>query len=332
MLGLLIRTFLILAAISGATAALVLFHRSRKFSARAINVAVSCHTVLVTLLVLELVFTFVPRSHGVGYTYASKLWFRYYWNPINSLKYRDREPEPDDKNRTKVLVLGDSFTAGHGIKDARLRFPDLLQEKIGSGYRVFNLGKNGSDTRDEMARLQAFPYKPDVLVLQYYLNDIEEAAKGRGMESPSFDLYGDLQGWEKAFVARSALLNYFYWRLPRHDGDPYFQFLLHSYNDPLVLGDHLKDLDNLAKDCEEQHVRVIVVLIPFLFDLPASGPLLAPIRAFARQKNWDVVDVTPYVEQLPLGERIVNNNDPHASEKVHEWIAGSLSQVILEKP
>ena len=315
---------------STATAVLFVFYRSRRFGPRALNVAVSCHAVVVTVLALELCFTFVPRSHGVGYTYASQLWFRYYWKPINSLKYRDRELDPTDKNRTKVIVVGDSFTTGHGIKDAKRRFSDLLQDTLGARYRVFNLGRNGSDTRDEMARLQTFPYKPDVLVLQYYLNDIEAAAKGRGLHFAGFDLYGDLSGLARPLVARSALLNYFYWRLPRKDAAPYTEFLLRGYNDPLVLADHLKDLSEFAQYVKARHAPVILVLIPFLFDLPASRALLDPIRTFAHQQNWEVVDVMPYAEQLTLSERVVNNNDAHASEKVHAWIAASLGTIISE--
>jgi hypothetical protein len=330
MLELWVRTAVVILGISAATAILFLVHRSRRCVPRVLDAAVACHAVVVAVLALELMFTFVPRSHGVGYTYASTLWFRYYWKPINSLKYRDREFEAADNSRKKVIVVGDSFTAGHGIKDAKLRFSDRLQDKIGAGYRVFNLGRNGSDTRDEMARLRKFPYKPDVLVLQYYLNDIEAAAKGRGLSWPGFELYGDLNGLERRLVARSALLNYFYWRLPRKDLSPYTEFLLRGYNDPVVLADHLKDLDEFAKYGEERHAPVVLVLIPFLFDLPASRALLGPIRTFAHQRNWEVVDVAAYAEQLTPSERVVNNNDPHASEQVHEWIAGSLSKVISE--
>lgn len=79
----------------------------------------------ITLSLLKILFMFIPRSHGVGHSLGSNLWFGYYWKPLNSFGYRDREPDP---SRPSVLFLGDSFTAGHGINHKKDRFSDQVGE------------------------------------------------------------------------------------------------------------------------------------------------------------------------------------------------------------
>ena len=55
-----------------------------------------------------------------------------------------------------MLIVGDSFTSGHGLKSADERYGNILADKIGKEYVTYNLGISGSDTRDEYARLEKF--------------------------------------------------------------------------------------------------------------------------------------------------------------------------------
>src|SRR5262249_33200607 len=50
------------------------------------------------LLAVELAFSCVARSHAVGYTLASRLWFARHWNPPgNRLGFRDAEHAEDGR-------------------------------------------------------------------------------------------------------------------------------------------------------------------------------------------------------------------------------------------
>ena len=49
------------------------------------------------------------------------------------------------------------------MADPDKRMSNLLQERIGPACRVYNLGWNGADTREEYHRLLAHPLKPDVV-------------------------------------------------------------------------------------------------------------------------------------------------------------------------
>ena len=106
-----------------------------------------------------------------------KAWFERHWKPVNSLGYRDAEPFPPKPGQKSLVVLGDSFAAGHGVNRAEDRFSSVAATILGQDWQVFNVAKIGWDTMDETRALKAFPVKPDVVVLAYYLNDIFHAAQ-----------------------------------------------------------------------------------------------------------------------------------------------------------
>jgi hypothetical protein len=128
-----------------------------------INIATAVIALVLALLAGEAVFTLTPQSHAVGYTLAARLWYERYWNFGNALGYRDREH--DDTSATKIFVLGDSFVRGLGLPDPGKRLSNLLQERLGPTRRVYNLGWNGVDTREEYRHLVAHPLKPNVVIL-----------------------------------------------------------------------------------------------------------------------------------------------------------------------
>jgi acyl-CoA thioesterase I len=79
---------------------------------------------------------------------------------------------PADKAR--ILILGDSLTAGYGI-DPDQAWPALLQEKIdeeGLSFEVFNAGVSGDTSAGGLARIDWLLKQPvRVLVLELGAND-----------------------------------------------------------------------------------------------------------------------------------------------------------------
>ncbi|MGH7822021.1 MAG: hypothetical protein ACREQ9_19845, partial [Candidatus Binatia bacterium] len=89
--------------------------RQRRGLARATILA---HALGCAFLAAEIVFSFVPRSNGNANALAMRKWMAEYWKPINRLGFRDADVAVADlEHKRKILVVGDSFVAGHGVED-----------------------------------------------------------------------------------------------------------------------------------------------------------------------------------------------------------------------
>ncbi len=100
--------------------------------------------------------------------------FRY-----NTLRFRDVELGPKPPGVRRVMVLGDSFTEGQGVKepDTYPRRLEALLNASGSGrWEVRNCGRRATDFPDLYAAFeQVLPFQPDVIVYGMVLNDADRS-------------------------------------------------------------------------------------------------------------------------------------------------------------
>ena len=97
----------------------------------------------------------------------------------NSFGMRDRERSlTKGKNTTRIIVLGDSFTAGVGVA-AEETYPQQLEKLLNSRhdgrpqFEVWNTAVSGFSTFDEWHYLMKYGlrFRPDLIVVGLYLND-----------------------------------------------------------------------------------------------------------------------------------------------------------------
>jgi hypothetical protein len=302
--------------------------RSIKLNNFTRNFSVVLYSILLVFILLDVAFIFIPLSNVSGRSKASEIWFKYYWNPKNELGYRDRTIS-DEKNKRKILILGDSITAGHGIKNARDRYTDQLQKKIGDRYRIYNLGMNGSDTEDEYQRLLSYPVKPDILVLQYFGNDIERVAIRTGATHKSLaGPYGDINWLTKWALRHSYFLDFIFWQIPRKDMG-YWEYLEAAYTNREILELHLQDLNKIVVYAQSHNVPLVVIMFPFLkISLDKSKFYIEPVSDFLKRNHIRVEDVSGWVSNVRVDKRMVNKTDGHPSVLVHEIIADHLFAII----
>jgi len=82
---------------------------------------------------------------------------------------------PNEASRPKIVALGDSLTAGHGLLETQ-SYPALLQDKLnedGYNWEVVNAGISGDTTAAGLQRLDWTLQEPDVriLILELGAND-----------------------------------------------------------------------------------------------------------------------------------------------------------------
>lgn len=293
------------------------------------NVAVSLFSILVTLMLLELYFNlFFAQSDAFNHTLAGKNWFKRYWR-LNSLGYRDREWPPEAvAGKTKIMALGDSFVAGHGIENPADRFPDVLGQMLGPDYAVMNVGIPGAETKEEFELARKYPYKPDILILSFYVNDIVDTATSMGLSQPLFVKPSP------PLVDESYAVNFFYWRVYRLGlqewSNDYWGWLSGLYQDPGIWRTYrslLLEIDTFTKN---NNIRLIVVIFPNMLAIEDSRPITSRVGDVFLEQGVPVVDVGQLVAGENPKELIASPVDWHANERVHHLVAEELYRIVLD--
>lgn len=313
---------------------IILFNKYAPASIKSLgqNIIISLLTFFIILMLAEIYFKlFFVQSDGWNQTLASKNWFKQYWQ-LNSLGYRDEEwDQAEAQTRRKILVLGDSFAAGQGVENIQDRFSNLLGAKLGNEYLVMNISTPALSTPDEIARVKGFPYKPDILILQYFINDIRSAAQQRGFFSKSIDLApGPIL---KPLVDNSYALNFIYWRAMRMlpvvwQGDD-FAWTQAAYNDAGVWWAHQQELLTIYNGAVSEDVKLVVVVFPSMLDVTRSREVTDKVVTFFKERQTPVLDVADMLQGLPPNQLVASPMDAHPNEWVHKQVAEKLYELIL---
>lgn len=271
-------------------------------------------------LVLEGVFMFVGKTSQNDNALASKVWFARNWE-LNTQGYRDFEDEKGDTGSRHLLLVGDSYLAGHGVRDTADRFSNRIQRALGGGWRVHNHGQNGASAEDISNQMQIAGGRADAIVYCWFVNDIL---------GPAQDILGPRNAGLKppspiSPVAGSYLINYLYHLFPdEEDGRDYYAYLKSCYASTKVLGTYHSILAGLNEQARLGHSRFGVVLFPTMDLMQMEGIPVANELAF-----WDGIGVPclylgPAIEGHAASELIVNGSDHHPNALGHELAADAI--------
>lgn len=309
--------------------------RFSKLQGPARGLLITYLTVGALLAMGEGYFRFVyAESDGLP-TLASQNWLARYWH-TNTLGYRDRDWTTEALATGKtVLVVGDSFAAGWGIATPEERFGNVLARRLGAKYVVINLGKPGASTVEEMDTLQKYPLeKVDVVILQYYLNDIENAALSIGLD-PKLDPTKGMAGW----VNESYLANFMYWRWvarlrPEQEGSQtYWNWLYSMYDNAAVWAIHQQQLTEFADAVTQKGAKLIVVIFPNMLDPFHSVPYVDRVAQAFEAKGIEseaIVKLFDAAAAMALKERIVSERDAHASATFNGLVGDMLYDKVVQ--
>jgi hypothetical protein len=97
----------------------------------------------------------------------------------NSLGFRGPEIGPREAGRMRALFLGDSITMAHYLPEEEtfVHLVGALSEKTPHPIETVNAGVGGIGMETELAIFEETGWRadPDVVVLQFYLNDVQES-------------------------------------------------------------------------------------------------------------------------------------------------------------
>ncbi len=163
---------------------------------------------------------------GLNYN-GESLHFYDYRGASNSLGYRDTEhPVAKPAGRYRVLVIGDSISAGHFIDGFENMYSTVVLQQLsqrGLDVEVLNFSVSGYSTEQEVATLaeRGLQFEPDLVLVGYCLNDRERNDGGilATLIGESKGVKG--VGAERSFLHKSALFRVLWYRvLKMHERRP----------------------------------------------------------------------------------------------------------------
>jgi len=277
----------------------------------------------------ELFASCIINSRLQGGGYALMNWVCLYWHPINKLGFRDIEIRNDIECKKKILILGDSYSAGWGIKEINLRYGERLEVKLNGNWCTYCASIPGLDSKGEFKVLEKYPVKVQYVVLQYYMNDIEGAARNHGLELKSIKTFNKYNKITRSSSLMNFLYPYFAPLFFSKEGQIYWSFLNNAYKNKQVLTEHINDLNAIINFCLKSNIRLIALIIPELTNLEVSEKIYgSEMTDFFKMKHIDVIDLSDLVKNVPVRDRTVSKDDSHSSVLVNELIADTLFEHI----
>jgi lysophospholipase L1-like esterase len=284
------------------------------------------------LLAGEAYFRFVyDTTDSLAYTRVSERWEQRHWR-VNRAGCRDNvEYSPTlAPGKRRISFVGDSFTAGHGIKEVEDRFPNRLR-KAHPEWEIQVLARVGLDTGDELALMQKVfrrGYQADIVVLVYCLNDIGDLMPAQAEATTRALEALDNGGW---LLRNSYMLNlwYHHYKAAR---DPYLgnysPFVREAYRTRLWA--QQKERLKAFRDLVQAHGgRCAVVTFPFLHALGPKYEYQSVHEKLDRlwlELGVPHLDLLPVFEGLPPRRVTVNRFDAHPNEYANQLAAAALDQ------
>jgi len=276
-----------------------------------------------------------------AYWPGAELCYRYPSNPrgyfdddgrvfgqVNSLGLRGPEcrlePTP---GRTRIALLGDSFTLGIGVKDQDT-LPSQLEQVLGPAeFEVLNFGVSATDTVEQVQYLERYVlrFAPQVVVLVFFLNDTEREPSMRFLTQPrafvalrrySY-LLNAVAGASERALLRGAML--------RHYRAGYEE-------DSAAWRTVRAELARAQVLLSERGIGFAVAIHPVLIDLerrryPFAG-IHAKIRAACDAQGIAVVDLYEALADLRARDLWVHANDQHPNEVANRRSAELLGAFL----
>jgi lysophospholipase L1-like esterase len=264
--------------------------------------------------------------------------FRY-----NALRFRDEPLGPKPKGVRRVMVLGDSFTEGQGVKagDTAVKvLQKLLDDAEPGRWDVRNCGRRGTDFPALFEAFEALlPYEPDLVVYALTLNDADQSEafharqtyvndwildRGRQMED-SGDRRSPVPSRLFAFVADRVEA----WRVGRETTRWYLDMWGEANREgrDRTFG-YVKEMN---RRLQERGARLLVAPWPLFVGLERGypfEPVHGEVARFCLQAGIPHHDLLPLFRGRPSESFWVHPVDRHPNERAQRMAAEDLLPVV----
>jgi lysophospholipase L1-like esterase len=245
----------------------------------------------------------------------------------NSRGLRDREFSFEREPGTlRIVMLGDSLTEGWGVPVAQTFSKRIERLYADQGVRAeaINTGVGNWNTVQEVEFFltEAYRYRPDVVVLNYFVNDAEPVPHSR---PPSFL---GRHCYSCVFVV--GRIDSFLRQLStRQDWSAYYMSL---YGDGRSEGwlAARGAIGRLAEYCRRENIPLVVASLPELHDVSKYrfSRVTELLREAATESGAAFVDILPYLQGQESSALWVTPPDPHPNGYANQFIAAGLFDAL----
>jgi len=291
--------------------------------------------VLLSLLFLgfETYYRFVcDRTDAMGNTLVSTAWYKKYFH-TNSLGLRDNIEYPMTRTpgKRRITFVGDSFTAGFGVKNVEDRFVNRIR-RAHPEWEVHAAAKPGLDTSTEIDLLHTLTvsnhYQLDVVVLVYQINDIGEVMPGWVQEYRKMMADNFRNGW---LCQNSYFVNLFYhrWQLRQNS-------FMRKYFDEVeaAYGGRLWEVEKMGLSAFPNLTRMrggqllLVVTFPYLDQATRFKSVHEQLDRYWKENGIAHLDLLPIFSNLPAATLVANPHDAHPNEYAHQLAAQAIDEFL----
>lgn len=241
----------------------------------------------------------------------------------NSKGLRDREFSYDRQPRTlRILMLGDSLTVGWGVP-VEQTFSKRIEKLFaadGINAEVINTGIGNYNTIQEVEyfMVEGIKYHPDIVVLNFFVNDAEPILKHKPLSILArvcyacVFIFGRVDTLSRKFMKKKDWAEYY---LSLFGGGNAIGWL-----------DAKDSIGKLVTYCRSHGIALIIANLPELHDvrhyrLERISNLLQDV---ANQYSVEYVDILPYLQKEEPPALWVTPADPHPNAHANDVIAQGL--------
>ena len=263
------------------------------------------------------------------------------WGHRSDQEYMLEKPE----GKFRVLVLGDSMTAGLGIKNVKNTYPKKLEYYLNKKlevpkFEIINTGHPAWSTDNELFDLFAngFKFQPDMVILGYFHNDINDF---RDSDSPRADFLscdvGEIElisdkGPLTNLLKQSHLYKFVNLKINRllekiGNKPKFTDCIKASYSS--IEWDMLKVyLDAINMACVIRNVKLVIGVIPLMYQLDDNYPIPevhSKLMGYCKERGIECIDFYEHgFKGLDEKNLIISENDRHLNEDGAEIVARAL--------
>ena len=297
-----------------------------------INLAIFTLSLIICLVLIEGVMIFNSSesedNYGLTKEFQEK-YVRYNKHGYRDYEYSLKKPE----GIFRVLVLGDSQTFGHGIKDLKDTWVKKLEAKLqkegrNASIEVLNISGPGwnSDTHLYELFKNGFKFNPDLVILAYALNDIPFPTSVN-CNSSDRKITPNINIFQSSKLA--SFIDFRINRLLEKVGEKpsYFDCLNQAYGSMgWEMNKFYLDMIGLALSIKKIHFMITV--IPIIHQLDDDYPLIGAhkkLKEFSHQRRIEFLDFYEKgFKNIDAGHLKISKTNDHLNQRASDIIANTL--------